>query len=231
MEQTDVTDQLGSETAVSKDVEAAYGGYLKVFQDCLRAAGLPDDAAETVETQGHKLGLEIVSKEPRRVFLAEEVLPDSLQGLPQAAYGFPVAITKIVLGRRDVAIQCAPQHLTETPAGRGMSSAATLGDAIYPGRSTEYPNQIFANEIRFSLEGGVMFLGTFSISSSQKGYMNNEDATWTPKPLSPRQIIDFGRLVRYGEYLNNAQTRIVVDRTEPLPSLDTAISGFTALRK
>lgn len=154
MEQTDVLAQSGSETAVSKDVESAYEAYLKAFQDRLREAGLPDDAAEAVEARGYKLGLEIVPKEPRRVFLAEEVLPDSLQGLPQAAYGFPVAITKIVLGSQDVAIQCAPEHLRETPAGRDMISAVVLGDAIYPGRSAKYPNQVFANEIRFSLEGG-----------------------------------------------------------------------------
>lgn len=76
-----------------------------------------------------------------------------------------------------------------------------------------------------------MLLGTFPSPSSQKGYMNNEDATWTPIPLSPRQIYGFTELVQYGEYLNNVQTRIVVDRTEPLPLLDTAVPGFTALNK
>lgn len=168
MEQTDATDQSGSETAVSKDVEAAYGGYLKAFQDRLRAVGLPDNAAETVKAHGHMLGLEIVPQRPLPAFLAEEVLPDSLLDLPQTVYGFPVAITKIVLGGRDATIQCAPEHLRETPMGRGMISASTLGDAIYPGRSTKYPNQIFASEIRFSLEGGGNAFRNISFSVFSK---------------------------------------------------------------
>lgn len=76
-----------------------------------------------------------------------------------------------------------------------------------------------------------MSLGIFSSPSSQKGYMNNEDAIWTQRTLSPKQIYGFGQLIKYGEYLNSAQTRIVVDRIELLPPLDAGVPGFTALNK
>ncbi|MBI2334454.1 hypothetical protein HYU96_01505 [Candidatus Daviesbacteria bacterium] len=230
MEEIDASAQIRGETAVSKDVESAYGQYLKAFQDRLRAAGLSDNVAETVEAHGYKLGLEITPQTPLVAFYVKEVLPDSLQDLPQTAYGFPVAITKILLGRRDAVMQIAPESLRETPRGRGIASATNYGDAIHPGRSTKYPNQVFANEIRFSLEGGVMHVGTFSSPSSQRGFMSNEDATWTSSPLTARQIIDFGQFIQYGGYLKNAKTRIVVDRASPLSPLDIAVPGFTALK-